>query len=602
MENLRTRQDGISLGSLPKTFKEAIICCRKLGLPYLWIDSLCIVQDDKDDWERESGHMDSIYYNSTLTLAATNSPDSSGGLFIPRRPHDYPYGDIVTLPTSFGGHNGQAYVTTSTWGVYGPPASDLANGILRSRGWIMQEKYLARRTLHFLAGQMVWECCERIIGQSDFNESFKNNFHTSPRREMKAFAKGFMGSHTFREYGFDDGSFDEESKDDEDGTLGGEQDYRPSEGKDFKELDDDEAPESPGFFTSLHASEHGRASSIIDLRDLQYQTSAPPALVTRKIDNELYNFLDVATRHTIYHVWYSVVEQYSTRELTFESDKLPALAGIASRVRAITHDQYLAGHWRRELERSLFWHMETEPNTGTPARVKKYRAPSWSWASVNGLTSFSFADLAEYCDKPASIEVLEASTQVEGGNPFGCVSSAKLIIKASILEATWNAQVKGWILSGNFVDPLDANSTNTPRGNLRFFNGNGSTMQHVAGFWDYDDNLNGILPGPPLTPTDSWDSVIVPRLVPGYGFLSTPGLNRRVHGKEFMETPLWKRGTYVPEDLVLVKGPVRKTGVHVLVLAKADGEGGEGVYRRLGMGQLGSWDEAVESVEILTVV
>ncbi len=74
-------QRGIQWERLTKTFQEAIIFTRKLGIRFLWIDSLCIVQDDKDDWARESGMMADIYENATLTLAAASSIDSYGGLF-----------------------------------------------------------------------------------------------------------------------------------------------------------------------------------------------------------------------------------------------------------------------------------------------------------------------------------------------------------------------------------------------------------------------------------------------------------------------------------------------------------------------------------------
>ncbi|CAO2647093.1 Nn.00g080150.m01.CDS01 [Neocucurbitaria sp. VM-36] len=570
--------------------------------------------DDKEDWERESSRMGSIFYDSTLTLAATDSPDSSKGLFIPRPPYDYYehcnflVSDIIALPRSFGDHRGQAYIIASTWGVFGPPASQVELGILQTRGWVMQEKYLARRTLHFLVGQMVWVCCERILGQSGFSKSFKNSYEVPPRMQIEAFAKGFERSYEFAEYDEDDES---NSKEDSVTTKG--EDHSLDEGNEAKEKDDDVTSKQSPFVTSMVSLKHGRASSIVDLRDPQYQTHSAPTLVTRELDNVLYNFLDVATRHTIYHVWYSAVKLYNIRQLTYPSDKLPALAGIASRVHAITHDEYLAGHWRRDLERSLFWQVTAEFNTCTPARVKQYRAPSWSWASVDGAILFNFVDLAPNMDEPASIEILGASTEVVGGNPFGCISSARLVIKASVVRATWNADLKGWMLDGAFVDPIEAR----PSG-LKLFRADGDSDPRLSGSWEYDDRLNGLLPGPLLTPTDSWESAIVPRLAHEILPWTAAHINNQVHGKEFMEKFMWERGTYAPEELVLVKGPVRQiseyvreerggreTNVDVLVLAKAEGTGGkrgEDVYERVGVGRLSSWDAEVEKVEILTVV
>jgi Heterokaryon incompatibility protein (HET) len=68
-------------GDLPKTFQDAIIFARSLGIDFIWIDSFCIVQDDEIDWARESAEMSSIYQNSFITIAATKSEDHDGGCF-----------------------------------------------------------------------------------------------------------------------------------------------------------------------------------------------------------------------------------------------------------------------------------------------------------------------------------------------------------------------------------------------------------------------------------------------------------------------------------------------------------------------------------------
>ncbi|KAI9152263.1 hypothetical protein HJFPF1_09492 [Paramyrothecium foliicola] len=80
-ETLEKHTGGIPISSLPKTFCDAVIFTHRLGLRYLWIDSLCIVQDDKDDWLRESQNMAGIYSNCYVCLAATVSENSHDGLF-----------------------------------------------------------------------------------------------------------------------------------------------------------------------------------------------------------------------------------------------------------------------------------------------------------------------------------------------------------------------------------------------------------------------------------------------------------------------------------------------------------------------------------------
>ena len=75
------RLQGIALNDLPNTFRDAVLVTRKLGIRYLWIDSLCILQGDKTDWETESGRMADVYSNAYINLAASSSRDSRGGLF-----------------------------------------------------------------------------------------------------------------------------------------------------------------------------------------------------------------------------------------------------------------------------------------------------------------------------------------------------------------------------------------------------------------------------------------------------------------------------------------------------------------------------------------
>lgn len=75
-------RDGISIeDALPLTFREAVIATRALGCSYLWIDALCIIQDDTDDWSTEASRMAGVYSGASITLVAAASRDSTGGLF-----------------------------------------------------------------------------------------------------------------------------------------------------------------------------------------------------------------------------------------------------------------------------------------------------------------------------------------------------------------------------------------------------------------------------------------------------------------------------------------------------------------------------------------
>jgi hypothetical protein len=77
-------QNALPNSSLSQTFRDAIVATRKLGLSYIWIDSLCIVQDSEDDWLNESAQMGKIYENSSITLTATLAEDGNGRCFYRR--------------------------------------------------------------------------------------------------------------------------------------------------------------------------------------------------------------------------------------------------------------------------------------------------------------------------------------------------------------------------------------------------------------------------------------------------------------------------------------------------------------------------------------
>lgn len=79
----------LSVPSVPKTYRDAVAVAQKLHVRYLWIDSLCIIQDDLDDWRTESLLMDQVYKNALFNIAATAASDSREGLFY-SRPHLVP--------------------------------------------------------------------------------------------------------------------------------------------------------------------------------------------------------------------------------------------------------------------------------------------------------------------------------------------------------------------------------------------------------------------------------------------------------------------------------------------------------------------------------
>jgi len=145
-----TRQIDTSL--LPKSFLEAMEVTRRLGVFYLWIDSLCIVQDSVVDWSQESSLMSDIYSGSFCNIAATRTTDSTSGIFAERDPLEI-RGCVVKDP------NNSAIFKVET-DFYGSREWEGAISIspLMARGWVLQECTLAPRTLHFGRDRLFWQC------------------------------------------------------------------------------------------------------------------------------------------------------------------------------------------------------------------------------------------------------------------------------------------------------------------------------------------------------------------------------------------------------------------------------------------------------------
>ncbi|KAH7024930.1 heterokaryon incompatibility protein-domain-containing protein, partial [Microdochium trichocladiopsis] len=150
------KQPGIPASSLPRTFAEAVAMVRRLGLAYLWIDSLCIVQDSADDWASEAGIMGDVYSNSTLNIMATASRDSHGGLARERDPEAALR--LVCVETAWLQIQGQTTRRTYHLAIQDMWRTAVAEAPLNTRGWVLQERVLSPRALHFGSQQLLWEC------------------------------------------------------------------------------------------------------------------------------------------------------------------------------------------------------------------------------------------------------------------------------------------------------------------------------------------------------------------------------------------------------------------------------------------------------------
>lgn len=339
-DSLAAMRRRINCSDLPKLFQSAVSVTRGLGFRYLWIDCLCIIQDDLEDWERESGNMRKIYGDANLVLAASTSESPASGFFRGSSPADghfeipYHWEGVVTETV----HVRRAFDHGRQWKLP-----------LSNRAWTFQETWLPCRVVHFLYDEIVFEC--------------------------------------------DSASW-------------------------------------------CCCSDPGDTTSVTSQNSVTYHNAASEFSVRRGAKS-----LDK------FQAWNMIVEQYTSRSLTNDSDKLPALSGVASTFREGSNSIYLAGLWSESLITGLCWY---SPRLAR-RRPSQNRGPSWSWVSIEGAVKFpgavSIMSIYETGDFSESlvmgnletIEVRELYTECGLGSsdPTGSVTYGKVTLVGRVATATY---------------------------------------------------------------------------------------------------------------------------------------------------------------------
>ncbi|KAF4625089.1 hypothetical protein G7Y89_g13080 [Cudoniella acicularis] len=340
LETFPDKVQGISMDSLPRSLQDAVSITRKLGLRYIWIDALCIIQDSPEDKVKELAEMDQIYQNGLLTICGASASNVNEGFLQSRKAPNLNFPPF-TLPFLSDDPNYEAGNIILQEEKYYDPYSEPIN----QRGWTLQERLLSPRVLIYGSHQLMWQCQTSQLSHGGVGRKF-----------------------------YDSGS---------------------------ERLD-------VAFFSD---PENTNSSKI-----------SPPS------------FMDLT------YTWLDVVTDYSHRQLSFSNDKLNAIAGIASRFRDLKgeNDMYLAGMWKSSLVMELLWMVDPSSKTlqRGRARPKEYRAPSWSWAAIDGPVAFggSWADWPEKVPKFAKI--LRCETTLESNElPTGCVTDGLLEIKGQMKQA-----------------------------------------------------------------------------------------------------------------------------------------------------------------------
>nr|ADT63909.1 HET domain protein pin-c1 [Neurospora crassa] len=319
--NLTQRMERIPFIELPRTFRDAIEITRKLGHRYLWIDSLCIIQDDEQDWAYEAALMAKIYSHAFCMLSALSSNDSSEGLRLEPLDEDSSYMDLMTTShASPAGGSGiiksdmdesfiwfRISIHLEAWDIiYGGKSYHDTISPLCTRAWTLQESRLSRRVIYFAKHQVLW-MCEELEGTAQ--RPWNHPIYSAWGPELL-----------------------------------------------FKEW--------PGLKERLESL------TLVQDRD----GNPVPSAVT-------VTSLLLAYRGE--WSWWEMVRDYSSRLITKVTDRLPALSGLAKfhQRNYFSGQRYVAGLWSARLEKELLWDVRSNLSTQRPA---EFIAPSWSWASIDG--------------------------------------------------------------------------------------------------------------------------------------------------------------------------------------------------------------------------
>ncbi|KAH8744033.1 heterokaryon incompatibility protein-domain-containing protein, partial [Hyaloscypha finlandica] len=276
--NVKDYETGLPLENFPRTFRDAIDFTRDLGISFIWIDSLCIIQDDHKDWVEQSKQMGSIYERAYMTIAATSGVNSSSGLFHDGRPV------YVKFPCSPNPLE-TGYMYFANVSEKPQPENDIELAPLNQRGWVLQERVLSRRILHFASTQVYWECRKHFLCQS------------------KEFIQDMGGLHQWSQLN--------------------------------QMLNTWEC-------TSFAVAEYDLLSDSIPM-NVPHPLNVPEHITVSRQgkSNPIWD-----SQHFIFHaLWARLIRYFSSRDLTFTSDRENALEGIKERLQTRMGFDYISGHW-----------------------------------------------------------------------------------------------------------------------------------------------------------------------------------------------------------------------------------------------------------------
>ncbi|KAL9096281.1 MAG: hypothetical protein Q9165_001278 [Trypethelium subeluteriae] len=273
---------GIKIDQVPQTFRDTMTITRRLGFRYVWIDSLCIIQNRESDWLRESAKMQDIYGHAVLTVIAECSPNSHVGIF--NSTNQFRREIVVYRPQirAFSKTHNIEGLLRSRKPLDQPFHTSLDDrSPVSKRAWTLQEEILSPRRLRFAEQRMYWSCSQACATEA-----------------------------------------------------------------------------TPDFLCPCISDidrlwRLGTADRVVDISYVQ----------NTSLDIDL-------------NSWYAIVDEFVFRKVSYEQDRLAAIAALAKQV---GRTDYAAGLWISDIRRGLAWSVDG----ANAERTSVYVAPSWSWASID---------------------------------------------------------------------------------------------------------------------------------------------------------------------------------------------------------------------------
>lgn len=336
-----TSVTGIEISQLDATIRDAMITTYELGFEYLWIDALCIVQDDEDFKAKELRKMGDIYRNAAFTIVPSAAGDAREG-FLKRRL------SILERTVPAEGRPQIVFKIGAEWKDERSGETTPFSVILKAseiqgdkepwyhRAWTLQEALFSRRRLQYHEKQTTWRCyCagERIL-------------------------------------------------------------------------------EHDGWFSRSNEGSGTSSSEVL-------------GHVTRM----LWNRQNLPRTSVVFGYWYSLVRTYSSRSLTYFTDRLPAISSTARELASILQDHYVCGLWASDLALGLAW---TTGVTDLFYDNNSVKEPSWSWASYLGSVYWNRGE----CKRNLDFQVIRFSEIP--ADPFRESGSIEIHIRGILMPFSYN--------------------------------------------------------------------------------------------------------------------------------------------------------------------